>query len=186
MRSRKFLPALDEQGKAVEGLAKGQREHVQAWFEEGGSRHPQAAADGRRRPAPGAHDVRGLRLGSEPHADRSRASGSERREMPYISAHLYSQGKDMSGEVAEKFWDTWPKTLDKVIERCEKAPEKMYLHRSADTRARRNPADAGDGDGLRAIDFTASQDQGRVIVVPAAAQPLPVFFAACHAAVPSA
>jgi hypothetical protein len=47
--------------------------------------------------------------------------------MPYISAHMYAQGKDMAGEVAEKFWDTWPKTLHNVLERCEKTPEKMYF-----------------------------------------------------------
>jgi len=47
--------------------------------------------------------------------------------MPYMSAHMYAQGKDMPSNVEEKFWDTWPKTLNKVVERCEKTPEKMFF-----------------------------------------------------------
>jgi hypothetical protein len=127
MRTRKFLPALDDQGKAVEGLAK---VNVNM-FKRGSKKVVRVTL----KPPPMA--VESQRLARMMCADfvwevnRMQTEAGVRdpsvEEMPYISAHLYSQGKDMSGEVAEKFWDSWPKTLDKVIARCEKAPEKMYF-----------------------------------------------------------
>jgi len=47
--------------------------------------------------------------------------------MPYISAHMYVAGKNLPSEVEEKFWDAWPHTLKKVIDRCEKDELKFYF-----------------------------------------------------------
>ena len=116
MRTRKFLPALDDQGKAVEGLAK---VNVNM-FKRGSKKVVRVTL----KPPPMA--VESQRLARMMCADfvwevnRMQTEAGVRdpsvEEMPYISAHLYSQGKDMSGEVAEKVWDSWPKTLDKVMQ----------------------------------------------------------------------
>jgi hypothetical protein len=47
--------------------------------------------------------------------------------MPYMSAHMYVAGKNLPSELEEKFWDAWPHTLKKVIERCEKDELKFYF-----------------------------------------------------------
>jgi len=46
--------------------------------------------------------------------------------LPYMSAHMYMVQKDVPGEVQEKFWDQWPGTLRKVVDRCEKDQLKLY------------------------------------------------------------
>jgi hypothetical protein len=47
--------------------------------------------------------------------------------MPYISAHMYVAGKNLPSDVEEKFWDEWPHTLKKVVERCEKDELKFFF-----------------------------------------------------------
>jgi len=46
--------------------------------------------------------------------------------LPYMSAHMYMVQKDVPSEVQEKFWDQWPSTLRKVVDRCEKDQLKLY------------------------------------------------------------
>lgn len=46
--------------------------------------------------------------------------------LPYMSAHLYMQQKNVPGEAQEKFWDQWPRTLDKIVDRCEKNQLQMF------------------------------------------------------------
>jgi hypothetical protein len=46
--------------------------------------------------------------------------------MPYLSARLYMNQKNVPDEVQMKFWDSWPGQLKKVIDRCEKDELKMY------------------------------------------------------------
>jgi len=46
--------------------------------------------------------------------------------LPYVSAHMYMTQKKVSSEVQEKFWDEWPKTLDKIIDRCEKNELQLF------------------------------------------------------------
>jgi hypothetical protein len=46
--------------------------------------------------------------------------------LPYMSAHMYMQQKNVPGEVQEKFWDQWPRTLDKIVDRCEKNQLQMF------------------------------------------------------------
>jgi hypothetical protein len=47
--------------------------------------------------------------------------------MPYLSAHMYVSQKNLPSEVEEKFWDSWPHTLKKVIDRCQKDELKFYF-----------------------------------------------------------
>jgi len=46
--------------------------------------------------------------------------------LPYVSAHMYMTQKNVSSEVQEKFWDEWPRTLDKIVDRCEKNELQMF------------------------------------------------------------
>ncbi|HEU4781565.1 MAG TPA: energy transducer TonB [Steroidobacteraceae bacterium] len=127
MRSRKFLPALDDRGQPVEGMAKvnvnmfkrGTKKVVRVTLKP----PPVAAETDRVRRMMCADFVWEVTRMQEQAGVRDASV----EVMPYMSAHMYSLGKDMSTAVEEKFWDTWPKTLNKVIERCEKAPEKMYF-----------------------------------------------------------
>jgi len=127
MRGREFLPALDERGQPVEGMAK-----VNVNMFKRGTRKVVRVT---LKPPPMAVETE--RLGRMMCADfvwevtRMQEQAGIRdasvEVMPYMSAHMYAVGKEMSTEVETKFWDTWPHTLEKVIARCEKAPEKMYF-----------------------------------------------------------
>ncbi|HEU5135397.1 MAG TPA: hypothetical protein VFU13_09675 [Steroidobacteraceae bacterium] len=127
MRTRQFLPALDERGQAVEGMAK---VNVNM-FKRGTKKVVRVTL----KPPPMAVETERLRRMMcadfvwEVNRMQNQAGVREPsvETMPYVSAHMYAEGKDMAGAVAEKFWDTWPKTLDKVLARCEKAPEMMYF-----------------------------------------------------------
>jgi hypothetical protein len=127
MRSRTFLPALDEKSQPVEGMAK---VNVNM-FKRGTKKVVRVTI----KPPPMAVETERLRRMMcadfvwevNRMQDQAGVRDASLETMPYISAHMYAEGKDMSGDVAEKFWDTWPKTLNKVLERCEKAPEKMYF-----------------------------------------------------------
>lgn len=46
--------------------------------------------------------------------------------LPYVSAHMYMTQKKVSSEVQEKFWDEWPKTLDKIVDRCQKNELQLF------------------------------------------------------------
>jgi hypothetical protein len=46
--------------------------------------------------------------------------------LPYVSAHMYMTQKNVPSEVQEKFWDEWPKTLDKIVDRCEKNELQLF------------------------------------------------------------
>ena len=46
--------------------------------------------------------------------------------LPYVSAHMYMTQKNVPSEVQEKFWDEWPKTLNKIVDRCEKNQLQMF------------------------------------------------------------
>jgi len=47
--------------------------------------------------------------------------------MPYLSARMYMQQKDVPDEAEEKFWDMWPRVLQKAINRCEKEQTSFYF-----------------------------------------------------------
>jgi hypothetical protein len=46
--------------------------------------------------------------------------------LPYVSAHMYMSQKNVPSEIQEKFWDEWPKTLNKIVDRCEKNQLQMF------------------------------------------------------------
>jgi hypothetical protein len=46
--------------------------------------------------------------------------------MPYVSARMYMTSKQVSDEVETRFWDSWPKALEKIVDRCEKDELKLY------------------------------------------------------------
>lgn len=46
--------------------------------------------------------------------------------LPYVSAHMYMAQKNVPDEIQEKFWDAWPKTLAKIVDRCEKNQLQMF------------------------------------------------------------
>lgn len=46
--------------------------------------------------------------------------------MPYVSARMYMTSKQVSEEVEEKFWDTWPNALQKIVDRCRRDELKLY------------------------------------------------------------
>jgi hypothetical protein len=46
--------------------------------------------------------------------------------LPYMSAHMYMAQKNVPSEVQAKFWDQWPRMLDKIVDRCEKNQLQMF------------------------------------------------------------
>jgi TonB family protein len=46
---------------------------------------------------------------------------------PYMSALIYKSRRNIASEVEIKFWDEWPDTLKKVVDRCEKQQTRLYF-----------------------------------------------------------
>ena len=59
-------------------------------------------------------------------ADDAKIRDTSLEVLPYMSAHMYMTQKNVPSEVQEKFWDEWPKTLDKIVDRCEKNQLQMF------------------------------------------------------------
>jgi hypothetical protein len=127
MRERKFLPALDENSKPVDSVVKvnvnmfkrGARKVVRVTL-----KPPQMAGETLR--------VRKLMCADflwEVNRIRTEAGIRDfsMEVMPFISAHMYVAQKNLPSELEEKFWDQWPNTLRKVIDRCEKDQLKFYF-----------------------------------------------------------
>jgi len=127
MRERKFLPALDADSKPVDSVVKvnvnmfkrGSRKVVRVTL-----KPPPVAGETQR--------VRKLMCADflwEVNRIKSEAGIKDfsLEVMPYMSAHMYVSGKNLPSEIEEKFWDSWPKTLKKVIDRCEKDELKFYF-----------------------------------------------------------
>jgi hypothetical protein len=127
MRERSFLPALDSDSKPVEAMVK-----VNVNMFKRGSRKVVRVT---LKPPPA--DVEHLRVRKLMCADflwevnRIKAEAGIKdfsmEVMPYMSAHMYVAGKNLPTELEEKFWDEWPGTLKKVIDRCEKDELKFYF-----------------------------------------------------------
>jgi hypothetical protein len=127
MRERKFLPALDVNSKPVDSVVKvnvnmfkrGARKVVRVTL-----KPPQMAGETLR--------VRKLMCADflwEVNRIRTEAGIRDfsMEVMPFISAHMYVAQKNLPSELEEKFWDQWPNTLRKVIDRCEKDQLKFYF-----------------------------------------------------------
>ncbi len=126
IRGREFLPALDARGQPMSGMVRvsvsmfkrGPKNVVKVLVK------PPAIASETQR-------VQNLmcadflweveRLKDEAHVrDRSF------EVMPYVSAQMYVKKHGVTDEQQGKFWDRWPDALEKVIDRCEKEPLKLY------------------------------------------------------------
>jgi len=126
MRERRFLPALDVNSKPVDSVVKvnvnmfkrGARKVVRVTL-----KPPPVEGETLR--------VRKLMCADflwEVNRIRSEAGIKDfsLEVMPFISAHMYVAQKNMPSELEEKFWDQWPATLKKVIDRCQKDELKFY------------------------------------------------------------
>jgi hypothetical protein len=127
MRERKFLPALDADSRPVDSVVK---VNVNM-FKRGSKKVVRVTLK------PPAVDAEKLRVRKLMCADflwevnriKSQAGIKDfsLEVMPYMSAHMYVAQKNLPSEVEEKFWDEWPHTLKKVIDRCEKDELKFYF-----------------------------------------------------------
>lgn len=127
MRERGFLPALDTNSRPVESVVK-----VNVNMYKRGSKKVVRVT---LKPPP--VDAEKLRVNKLMCADflwevkRIRTEAGIKdfslEVMPYMSAHMYVGQKNLPSEVEEKFWDQWPNTLKKVIDRCEKDELKFYF-----------------------------------------------------------
>jgi len=127
MRERKFLPALDAASKPVDSVVK----VAVNMFKRGSKKVVRVTI----KPPPVAGET--LRVRKLMCADflwevnRIKSEAGIRdfsmEVMPYMSAHMYVAQKNLPSDVEEKFWDQWPSTLKKVIDRCEKDELKFYF-----------------------------------------------------------
>jgi hypothetical protein len=126
MRDKKFLPGLDVKGQPVASVVKvtvnmfkrGKKNVVRVTL-----KPPPMAAESIRVKkmmcADFIFEVNRL-------VDEAGIRDASLEVLPYMSAHMYMTQKDIPSEVQEKFWDQWPSTLRKVVERCEKDQLKLY------------------------------------------------------------
>ena len=47
--------------------------------------------------------------------------------MPYTSARMYMEQKNVPDSFEEKFWDEWPGALRKIVDRCERDQTRMFF-----------------------------------------------------------
>jgi hypothetical protein len=126
MRDKKFLPGLDEKGKPVASTVKvtvnmfqrGKKNVVRVTL-----KPPPLAAESERVKkmmcADFIFEINRL-------TDDAGIRDASLEVLPYMSAHMYMTQKDVASEVQEKFWDQWPGTLRKIVDRCEKDQLKFY------------------------------------------------------------
>ena len=127
MRSRKFLPGLDDRGQAIKSVVK-----VTVNMYKRGSRKVVRVTV---KPPPMAQET--LRVQTLMCADflweveRMREEAGIRdaslEVMPYTSARMYMQKKNVPDTLEEKFWDEWPSALRKVVDRCEKDQTRLFF-----------------------------------------------------------
>jgi hypothetical protein len=127
MRERKFLPALNSDSNPVEAVVK---VNVNM-FKRGSKKVVRVTL---KPPPVAAETLRVRRLMCADflwEVNRIKAEAGIKdfsmEVMPYMSAHMYVAGKNLPSELEEKFWDEWPHTLKKVIDRCEKDELKFYF-----------------------------------------------------------
>jgi TonB family protein len=127
MHQRKFLPALDEKGIAVDGVVK-----VTVNMYKRGARKVARITV---KPPPMVQET--LRVQTLMCADflweverMKKEAGIDNLSlevMPYTSARMYMQQKNVPDSLEEKFWDEWPGALRKTVDRCEKDQTRMFF-----------------------------------------------------------
>ena len=127
MRSRKFLPAVDAKGQAVAGTVK-----VQVNMYKRSNRKVVRVTV---KPPPMAQESLRLKtlmcadfLWEVDRMDKGAGSADMSMEvMPYTSARMYMEQRKVPDNLEEKFWDEWPRALQKVVDRCEKDQTRMFF-----------------------------------------------------------
>jgi len=127
MRQRKFLPAIDKNGKAVAGLVK---VNVNMY-----KRSNRKVVRVTVKPPPVAQEALRLQtlmcadfLWEIDRMDKEAGTGDMSLEvMPYTSARMYMEQRKVPDKLEEKFWDEWPRALQKVVDRCEKDQTRMFF-----------------------------------------------------------
>ena len=127
MRERKFLPAVDEQGVAMESMIKANVN----MFKRGAKKVARVT------PKPPSFPAEMDRVSRMTCADflweveRMRKDANIKDTSfeltPYMSALLYKEKRNVSLEVESKFWDMWTAMHEKVVDRCEKQQTRLYF-----------------------------------------------------------
>jgi len=126
IRERRFLPGLDAKGNAVASMVK----VTVNMYKRAGKKVVRVTL----KPPPLARESERVKklmcadfvfeINRLDHDAKIRDLSLE--VLPYVSAHMYMTQKNVPSEVQEKFWDEWPKTLEKIVERCEKNELQMF------------------------------------------------------------
>ena len=127
MRQRRFLPAVNVRGEPMAGIVK----VTVNMFKRGSKKVVRVTT---KPPAFASEKERVARMTCADflwELERMREGANIRdasyEVTPYMSALLYKEQRRISSEVEEKFWDTWPDTLEKVVNRCEKQQTRLYF-----------------------------------------------------------
>ena len=126
MRQKKFLPALDSKGRPVSGMAK----VTVSMFKRGNKKVAKVIV---KPPAINSETDRVKRMMCADfiwEVERLEKQADVRdtayEVMPYMTARMYLEQKHVPSASEEKFWDSWPKALNKVIDRCQKDELKFF------------------------------------------------------------
>jgi hypothetical protein len=127
MRQRRFLPAVNARGEPMAGTVK----VIVNMFKRGGKKVARVTT----KPPPYLAEkdrVRRMTCADFLWEVERMREGANIRDAsfevtPYMSALLYKEHRRISSEVEEKFWDMWPDTLEKIVDRCEKQQTKLYF-----------------------------------------------------------
>ncbi|HEX5161324.1 MAG TPA: TonB family protein [Steroidobacteraceae bacterium] len=127
MKQRKFLPGLDDRGTAVDSVV---RVTVNMY-----KRGAKKVARVTIKPPPLAQET--LRVQTLLCADflweierMDKEAGIDDLSlevMPYTSARMYMEQKNVPDSFEEKFWDEWPGALRKIVDRCERDQTRMFF-----------------------------------------------------------
>jgi hypothetical protein len=126
IRDRRFLPGLDAKGKPVDSMVK----VTVNMYKRAGKKVVRVTL----KPPPLAKESERVKklmcadfvfeMNRLDHDANIRDASLE--VLPFISAHMYMTQKNVPSEVQEKFWDEWPKMLNKIVDRCEKNELQMF------------------------------------------------------------
>jgi TonB family protein len=127
MRERKFLPGLDERGHTVDSTVK----VTVNMYKRGSKKVARITVK------PPSMAVEHLRLQTLMCADflweverMDKEAGIDDLSlevMPYTSARMYMEKRNVPAQLEEKFWDEWPGALKKVVDRCEKDQTRLFF-----------------------------------------------------------
>jgi hypothetical protein len=126
IRERRFLPGLDARGNPVASVVR----VTVNMYKRGGKKVVRVTL----KPPPLANESARLKklmcadftFEMNRLSEEANIRDASLEVLPYMSAHLYMAQKNVPSEVQEKFWDRWPKMLDKIVDRCEKNQLQMF------------------------------------------------------------